>query len=541
MEYFYAVCAFLAGIGAFLVGCNMLSDNVKALANSKIRSLLNKTSSNSIISCGIGAVVTAGVQSSSLTTVMVVGLVNSGLMTLYQATAVIMGANIGTTITAQVAALQSFDFAAVAMGFAGLGVFINVFSKKEKGKNIGNLLAGIGLVFLGLDIMAGAMKIFRESQAILNVLASVKNPLLLFLAGALITALIQSSSAMTTIVISMAGAGIVIGGGGNSVLYVVLGSNVGTCITALISSLGTGENAKRAAVIHLLFNVLGSFIFFIILLFWKNFSTTILHNLFKNPATEIAMFHTIFNVTCTILFLPFAKVFVKLSKIIVKDPKEKRQKVYLDERLISTPFAAINAVNKEVSYLLDLSTKSLNTALTGFVNKDESATEDVKYDLDKVNDVSKTVTDYLIKVSSHVKTVSEEEEINALYANLSDIARVVELADNITKYTHNQVEEGLVFSDKVKEQLRVMMSKITTMSDLAKKAVFDGDVSILTLVEKTEDEIDELRRTLIKEHLARLNSGECRAESSSVFINLVCNLERAGDHIDYVAHSVVKK
>ncbi|MBO5285320.1 MAG: Na/Pi cotransporter family protein [Clostridia bacterium] len=538
MDYVYAVFALLAGIGVFLVGCNMLSDNVKALANSKIRSLLNKTSSNRVVGCGIGAVVTAGVQSSSLTTVMVVGLVNSGLMTLHQATSVIMGANIGTTITAQIAALQSFDFAAIAMGFAGIGVFVTIFSKKEKVKNIGNLIAGIGLVFLGLDVMSDSMKIFRESQALLNVLASVNNPLLLVVIGALITALIQSSSAMTTIVISMAGAGITIGGGGNAVLFVILGSNIGTCITALLSSLGTNVNAKRAAVIHLMFNMFGSVIFCILLLCWKNFYVDVLENLFHNPTTEIAMFHTFFNVTCTLLFLPFTKVFVKVSELLVKDGNKKVAKIYLDSRLISTPFAAINAVNKEVSYLLDYSTKTLKISVEGFIAKDESITEKIKENLIKINDISKSVTDYLVKISAHIKTVKEEEEINALYSNLSDIARVGELAENITKYTHKQVEENLIFSDKVKEQLMVMIGKIEEMSDLAKKAVFDGDATLLKEVEAKEDEVDNLRRSLIKDHLARLNAGECRAESSSVFINLVCNLERAGDHIDYVAHSI---
>ena len=343
---------------------------------------------------------------------------------------------------------------------------------------------------------------------------------------------------MTTIVISMAGAGITIGGGGNAVLFVILGSNIGTCITALLSSLGTNVNAKRAAVIHLMFNMFGSVIFCILLLCWKNFYVDVLENLFHNPTTEIAMFHTFFNVTCTLLFLPFTKVFVKVSELLVKDGNKKVAKIYLDSRLISTPFAAINAVNKEVSYLLDYSTKTLKISVEGFIAKDESITEKIKENLIKINDISKSVTDYLVKISAHIKTVKEEEEINALYSNLSDIARVGELAENITKYTHKQVEENLIFSDKVKEQLMVMIGKIEEMSDLAKKAVFDGDATLLKEVEAKEDEVDNLRRSLIKDHLARLNAGECRAESSSVFINLVCNLERAGDHIDYVAHSI---
>ncbi len=538
MQYFYAVMLFLGGIGAFLVGCNLLSDAIKTLANNKIRNLLNKTSKSKVVSCGIGAIVTAAVQSSSVTTVMIVGLVNSGMMSLYQATAVIMGANIGTTITAQIAALQAFDLAKIAIGLAGLGVFINIFSKNDGVKSTGNIFTAIGLVFLGLETMSGAMAIVKESQSVVNLLASLENPILLFVIGALFTALIQSSSAMTTIVISMAGAGMVIGGGGNAVLFIILGSNVGTCVTALISSLGAGANAKRASLIHLLFNVFGSLMFFIILLIWKSFMVSVLGTLFSEPATQIAMFHTIFNVACTILFIPFTKVFVKVSERIIKDKKKSVRKTYLDERLLQTPAVAISAAYREVEFLLTEAVDALETAVNGFTSSTTAFSKTVYEKTSLIGEVEKEMTGYLTKVSANSLSVKESEKISALYANLSDIARVGELAENVTKYTKKSVDGNLIFSDTVIKELFVMMSKIKDLSKYTGIIISTGKLDTLPTVESLEEEVDTMRKKLIKDHLDRLNKGECRAESSGVFINLVSNLERSADHIDYVAHSV---
>lgn len=538
MEYVYKIFAFVAGLGAFLIGVNLLSENIRKLANDKIRLLFGKTSKSKVVSCGIGALVTAAVQSSSLITVMVVGFVNSGMMSLYQATAIIMGANIGTTVTAQIAALEAFSFSKIAMALAGIGVFTTLFAKKETTKSIGNVLSGLGLIFLGLETMVSSMAFISQSDKVKDVLAAIKNPFLLFAVGALLTAVIQNSAAMATILISMVTAGVTVGAGGNSVLFVILGTNVGTCVTALISSIGTNANAKRASLIHMMFNVFGSLLFFIILLIWKDFTAGFWSKLFTASATQIAMFHTLFNVICTIIFLPLTKFFVAISEKLIKSDKEVKRETYLDQRFIDAPAIAISAAYKEVGVMIDISVAALENALTGFNEKTEKYTESVNSDSDEITSISENITEYLIKVSAGTTNVSEESKINALYSNLSDVCRISELAKNITKYTAHAVNDGLSFSDKVKQEIGVMFGELKSIAELSKQMLLSGNAETLKKVEETEDGIDKLRTKLIKEHIERLNNGECKPDSSSVFINLVSNLERAGDHYDYVAHSV---
>lgn len=538
MEYVYKIFAFVAGLGAFLIGVNLLSENIRKLANDKIRLLFGKTSKSKVVSCGIGALVTAAVQSSSLITVMVVGFVNSGMMSLYQATAIIMGANIGTTVTAQIAALEAFSFSKIAMALAGIGVFTTLFAKKETTKSIGNVLSGLGLIFLGLETMVSSMAFISQSDKVKDVLAAIKNPFLLFAVGALLTAVIQNSAAMATILISMVTAGVTVGAGGNSVLFVILGTNVGTCVTALISSIGTNANAKRASLIHMMFNVFGSLLFFIILFIWKDFTAGFWSKLFTAPATQIAMFHTLFNVICTIIFLPLTKFFVVISEKLIKSDKEVKRETYLDQRFIDAPAIAISAAYKEVGVMIDISVAALENALTGFNEKTEKYTESVNSDSDEITSISENITEYLIKVSAGTTNVSEESKINALYSNLSDVCRISELAKNITKYTAHAVNDGLSFSDKVKQEIGVMFGELKSIAELSKQMLLSGNAETLKKVEEAEDGIDKLRTKLIKEHIERLNNGECKPDSSSVFINLVSNLERAGDHYDYVAHSV---
>ena len=375
MQYVYAVASFLGGLGAFLIGVKLLSESMEKLANNRLKSLFNKTSKNGFVGVGIGLVSTMVVQSSSLTTVMVVGLVNAGIMSLYQATTIIMGANIGTTITAQIAALQTFDFISLAMALTSVGAFTAMFAKKDGTKAAANLMCGLGLIFLGLQFMSDSMRFFRESEVVTNAFASVENPFLLLLIGIIVTGIIQSSSAVTSIIISMAAAGIVIGSGGNSVLYVVLGTNIGTCVTALMSSIGTGTNARRAALIHLMFNTFGAVLFMTVLLIWPGFMGATFERWFPGlPATQIAMFHTFFNVVCTALFLPLAKVFVKISIFIIRDKKNKTKaavsQTFLDERILNTPAVAMNQTVKETARMCGLSMNGLTAAFEAFIAKD---------------------------------------------------------------------------------------------------------------------------------------------------------------------------
>lgn len=538
MQIVYTIFALLSGLGAFLVGVKFLSDSTEKLSTDKIRSLFKKTSNNKLLGVGIGLTVTAIIQSSSLTTVMVVGFVNAGIMSLYQATAIIMGANIGTTITAQIAALQAYEFSAIAMGLTGIGIFTAMFAKKEKIKSIGYALTGLGLIFVGLQIMSDSMAAVRESERVMTLFQSIKNPFLLFGIGIAITAVIQSSSAVTSIIISMATAGIVIGSGGNSVLYIILGTNIGTCVTALISSVGANINAKRAAVIHLFFNVMGALIFFVMLSLWPGFMDATFAKWFNHASTQIAMFHTFFNVICTIMFLPFTTLFVKFVNKFVKERKstDNKSASTLDKRLLKTPGVALDLAAKELIKLIDKAMYSLSIAMEGFFGK--STDEIIKVDENnaEINKTGEELTKYLIMISKSSLADELEQDINALHSALSDVLRIGELAENITKYTRYSIKGGLEFSDNVKEELKIMMDTINMLAEKTKIIMQRKDKQLLQEIEGIEERIDNMRKNLIKAHIDRLNQGSCQAASSGVFINLVSNLERVGDHLNYIGH-----
>ncbi len=536
------VIMMLAACGAFLVGFKFLSDNMEKLFGSSLKKLFNKTSDKKWVGVGMGAVSTAVVQSSGVTTVMVVGFVNAGIMSLYQAATVIMGANIGTTITAQLAAFSSFDIAPFFIMLLFIGVMMEMLSQNEKIKSIGFAIAGLGFVFFGLEIMSDSMSTYKESPAVQNLLTSLSNPFLLLGFGIVFTALLQSSSAVTTIVIAMAGQGLLIGGGGNAVLFIILGSNIGSCVTALISSIGTSVNARRASIIHLLFNVTGTVIFAVMLLIWKDFYDSTFVKWFAQSTTQIAMFHTFFNVVCTLLFLPFTKYLVRLSELLVHDkkPTEKNpwELTYMDKRFLATPAVALGQLKKETFRMADLAMESLNIAFDGFINRDLGAIEKVFGANETIAKISEQISDYLVRVSASGVPYSDEKKVSALHSNIGDIARIAELADNLTKYTKREVKDNLVFSEGINEKLQVMHEKLQEQYLLVKRIILDKEVSVMEQSDALEDTIDAMRKELVAEHITRLGQGKCRPENNTIFVNLVCNLERIGDHLNFIAHSL---
>ena len=541
MDIVTIIVEILAGCGAFLLGFKVLSDNMEKIAGNGLKRLFGKTSDKRMLNVGMGAAATAVVQSSSITTVMVVGFVNAGIMTLYQAAAMIMGANIGTTITGQIAALQAFDIDLIFMLLLFVGVFMELFSKNDKVKSCGLAIAGLGLVFVGLGLMSDPMSSLKESKKVTDFLGNVNSPVLLLLVGVALTAIIQSSSAVTTIVISMASAGLIIGGGGNAPLYIILGSNIGTCVTALISSIGANINARRASIIHLLFNVIGTIIFTVMLLIWKDFSSMTLEKWFDSPSTQIAMFHTIFNVTATLLFLPFTKQLVKLAMFIVPEKKqaEKDSEItFMDKRFLATPALAISQLVKESMHMADLSIESLQTAFKGFMERDLSVVDSVTERNAKISRIGAKISDYLVQVSANGISLENEKVVSALHNNVGDIERIAELADNLTKYTKKEVNDNLVFSPVVGEKVTAMYELLVKQYETVKKIVLDKDYTMIPESDRLEDEVDNMRRDLIADHIARLARGECRPENNAVFINLVSNLERIGDHLNYIAHSM---
>ena len=484
-------------------------------------------------------------QSSGATTVMVIGFVNAGMMSLYQATAVIMGANIGTTITTILIAVGVTSVGKYFMIFSFVGIFLSMLLKNGKAKSWSLTLAGFGLVFFGLTIISACSNGFKDNETIKNLLCahikpSFLEPIVLMLIGALITAIMQSSTAVNAILLSLVSAGIQIGGGGNAILYIILGTNIGTCVTALISSIGATTNAKRSALIHFLFNFFGSVIFLVILMIWRGFMDEFWTLIIPTAEMQLALFHLAFNSICTLIFLPMTKLIVKATEVIIKEKntEEEIRITFMDERMLSTPTVAIAQLQKETVAMGDRCMNNLHAAFTAFVENDITPIDAIHAETDEISIVSKQITDYLVKVSGEDVSVHDDQRISILYHALADLLRVSEISDNIAKYTRTSVEKNLVFSEQVVEELKKMYENLSEMYKIAAAIFETRNKDGFAALDKIENEVDRERKFLIDEHIARLNSGACSPKNSAVFINLVSNLERAGDHINFFAHTI---
>lgn len=534
-EILLFIAKVLAGTGVFLVGVHLLTQNIEQLATNRIKTLFNKTADKKLLNVGIGTISTALLQSSGVTTVLIVGFVNVGIMTLGQATAMIMGANIGTTITAQIAALSAFPITTYIQVLACIGMLMTILWSNEKVQNIGYILAGFGLVFIGLAIMSDVMA--ANQHALQGVFETATNPLLLFFIGIISTALVQSSSATTSVIIAMSVAGLSIGTGKNEILYIILGTNIGSCVTALMSSIGASTNAKRASLIHLLFNFLGAIIFFVMLMIWDDFMDVTLKRWFHEPATQIAMFHTFFNVTCTVIFLPMSSLFVKASTLIIKDKHDDVEVTYIDERIMTSSSIAIEQLKKELMLIADMSMNTFETSYIAFCERDTTKATPIQKKVDQINAKSQNLINYLIKVSAQCSQ-PEESIIADMHNDIGDVLRIVDIADNFVKYTKRTVEKNIEFSEEVKVQLNDMVQKLNIMFSLVKSCVLNNDVSVLSQIDEIEEQVDKAKKMLVEGHIERLNNKHCKPESSGIFINLVSNLERLGDHLTFIAHTV---
>lgn len=541
----------IAALGAFLIGFKLLSENLQRVANKGLRRLFDKTSKNKFAGVGIGAGATILMQSSGATTVMVIGFVNAGILSLAQATAIIMGANIGTTVTTILLALGMANVGDYFMVLAFIGIFIAMVCKNGKVKSWGLTAAGFGLVFFGLTIISGCSTALNQNPALQKILRleiqpAFLEPLFLLFIGALITAIMQSSTAVNAILLSMLTAGIQIGNGGNAILYIVLGTNIGTCVTALISSMGATTNAKRAALIHFLFNFCGSILFLIMLSIWSDFMDSFWVRIinFGDPQMsarmQLALFHLAFNSLCTAIFLPLTNVIVKTTEFIIRDKKQKEvlHISYMDERILGTPAIAIAQLQKETIAMGNKCMDALDKSFNAFIARDTSLAEDINAENEDITLMSKQITDYLIKVSGETISVHDDQKISIMYHAIADMLRISEISDNFVKYTRSYEEKGLKFSDSVFGDLITMHGKLTDMYKLAISIFETFDKTHFDELEIIENSVDAMRRSLIDGHIRRLNDGSCTPESSSVFINLVSNLERVGDHITFIAHTV---
>lgn len=535
-EFIMFLVKLLAGTGVFLVGVHLLTSNIEQLATKKIKNIFSKTADKKFTNVAIGTAATALIQSSGVTTVLIVGFVNVGIVNLYQAAAMIMGANIGTTVTAQIAVLSAFPITSYIQACVFAGIIINMLCKNEGLKKAGLIISGLGLIFIGLSIMSDAMK--ANSEAIQVLFENVKNPFLLFIIGIFLTALVQSSSATTSIIIAMSVAGLTVGTGGNEVLYIILGTNIGSCVTALMSSLTATANAKRASLIHLLFNAFGSVIFFILLMLRNDFMDITFRKWFSSAATQIAMFHTFFNVICTVIFLPFCGTFVKISKALIKDKASESNVTHLDDRMLSSPSLAISQLENETVLLADKAMDAFRTAYRSFDIMDKQLIESVHNQINETNKLYHSVLNYLIRLSAQSEQLSDEKCISNIHSNISDIMRIAEIADNFTKYTQSSIQNDFNFSENVRIDLSDMIDVVEKLYALTKQIILKKDVSLLPNADLLENEIDDFRKKLIDGHIERLNKGVCRPECSGVFINLVSNIERLGDHLTYIIYTV---
>ncbi len=536
-----AILLLLAGCGVFIAGMNMLSSGLEKSAGGGLKRLLGKISGNRFSGVGIGAGVTAIIQSSSATSVMVIGFVNAGIMTLFQATAIIMGANIGTTITGVIVSLKSLGITQYAATLAFVGVMMTFFNK-ERVKQIGGILCGFGLIFVGLDVMGMAFDPDTHPEIIKffsELFETIDFPLLLILVGTAFTALIQSSSAATGIFIMMVGTGALTL---DCALFLVLGSNIGTCITAVLACLGANTNAKRTALIHLSFNVIGTVIFTIFLWIFRSGAVGLLQGMISKPEMQLAWFHVIFNVTTTLILLPFIKQLVAFATKVIPDKKGKEetqmQFKYVDDLLLKTPPVALMQVKKEIEYMASLASENISKSLAA-LEKTTADNEKEIHDKEAIIDFTNTeLTQYLIKLSALVDSAAEKT-IGAYFHVLNDIERIGDHAENFQKIALQMQESGLQFSETAQAELKAMGEKVLRMFEISGEAFDDMDKSRLVELTKLENEVDNMKRELSASHFARLAEGSCKIEASAYFFSAVAGLERVADHLVNVGYSIL--
>jgi phosphate:Na+ symporter len=533
----------LAGLAIFMFGLKTMSEKLEKQAGNKLRNMFNKATSNRFIGVSVGAGVTAIIQSSSATTVMVVGFVNAGILTLTQATAIIMGANIGTTVTAVIISLPVTEVLAAS---AVAGVFMVMFSRKSGVKNIGYVITGLGMIFAGLLVMSSSMQGFSDYQPFIDFFTNTKAPILLVLIGALITAVIQSSSATSGILITLANVGFISTG---NALFIILGINIGTCITAILASIGTNVNAQRTAAIHLLFNLIGSVFFFILLNIDPvyEFITGVLGKLNfsdeKGAGAQIAAFHIIFNVTTTALLLPFINFLVLASKYMVFHKNGKGNGLelkYLNDLILETPSIAVAQAKKEIIRMADMAKLNLDLAVDAAITTNLKHKDDFDSREDYIDWLNQEIPTYLTKISALQISYEDEFVIASYYHVISDIERIGDYAENLFDYTVRMNDENLKFSAEAKAEIKEMYDAVLRLYHEAMRGFIDQDISRLNEVERLEQIIDDYKVALSDTHIRRLNERICTAQTGALFLSLVSNLERIADHIRNIFNSIRK-
>ena len=554
MENVSNLFGFLGGLGMFLYGMHLMADGMQKTAGGKMQSFLEMLTNNRVMAIGLGALITAIIQSSGATTVMVVGFVSAGIMTLSQAVGVIMGANIGTTITAWIVSMSQLgessayltpDFYAPVM--IGVGAILLLFAKSSKKKTVGEIVIGLGLLFMGLRYMAGSISPYTDAPIFAQAFTLLgSNPILGIIVGCLVTALLQSSSASVGILQTLAMNGVVTT---NAAIFLTLGQNIGSCVTALLSSVGGSRTAKRAAVIHLSFNVIGAILVgsigFIVFMLYPAIAG---HHI---TSVEISIFHTVFNTFMTIVLFPFADRLVDLSGVIVKKKAEQRKDVtdaeslemlkHLDDRILETPAFAVDTASKQIVQMGEITLanvqRALNTVVTGDVEEIEKVSEVEK----TINNMETMLTEYLIKIDKLSLTDNQTQLVNDLFYTVTDIERIGDHAENVAENAKQLADKHLKLSQTGMEDLKEISDTVYQSCYYAIKARSENNLDYLRKVNQYEDKVDSLEEELRDKHIDRLSSGDCNPQAGIVFLDIISNLERISDHAMNIAGYLKKE
>ena len=533
------VMMLLGGLGLFLYGMKLMGDGLEMAAGSRLKKIVEKLTRNKYMGALVGLIVTMIIQSSSSTTVMVVGFVNAGLMTLAQATGVIMGANIGTTVTGLLIAIKLNDLAPIAIF---IGVVMIMFIKKTSYKHVGQIIAGFGILFMGMTNMGDALAPLSESQMFKDMMSTFSNPLIGVLIGLVFTAIIQSSSASVGVLMALAGQGVV---PIESAVFVIFGQNIGTCVTAVLSCIGTNRTAKRTATVHLLFNIIGATLFICISLFtpfisWVKMAAP------DNILMQISIVHITFNVVTTAILLPLSDYLVKLACIVIPGEDEKREAKslkFLDARILKTPPIAVAQVLKEVARMGDLARKNYLMAMDMLFTGNVEKMEELEDNEEVLNFLNTNITEYLVKINSLELEDNDRKLVGALFHVVSDFERIGDHGENIAEQAIQLQTTKTTFSEQALEELHQMQDKVISVLDdscrLFQERKLDFDLAYK--INSTEDSIDDMAKTCKENHVSRLNQSLCTAQGGAIYNDLITNLERIADHSTNIAFALWQK
>jgi len=539
----------LAGIGVFLIACQMMSSNLEAASSERLKKLFSKASDNKLIGVGIGALGTAAIQSSGATTVMTIGFVNAGIISLAQAATIIYGANIGTTVTAQIVALGMFGGNSVSTSvifsaFAGLGAFLSIFAKRSSYKTIGGILAGFGLLFVGLELMSGSMESFAALDGVNTFLAGISNPLLLVLLGTVFTAIIQSSSVMTSIALAMVVTGLI---GIDQGIFLTMGSNIGSCVVAVIAGVTSGTNAKRTAMIHLLFNCSGVVLFMLAAwgLGWFDVSYgSIFERLFPSaPQVQLAMFHTFFNTVTVAIMLPLTGSLVGIVKRMIPEKpatvSSEFSLQYVNDNMLRTPPIAVSQVKREILRMAGIALDNMDRSLGMAVKLDFSEKTAFERDERQLNFINQELIAFIVRLSGRSGLGEKDRTyLSGTYRNIRDLERIGDYAENIVEYATALADSSQQFSDDAKYEISQLKEMLHQLYKNVMSAYQNEDYGALEKANAIEEEIDDYTRRMEEGHIARMEKGICTPSVGAQYLELSSNAERIADHMINLAKSI---